>query len=396
MSPMTLAIGLTLASAAASALASPFTPSSDNEIVMRLPYRIDAGTRVQRSQVLQGPSSLPAALEAARAAIERSRRHGDPRELGLAQAALAPWWSLPTPPPAVRLLRATVRQSQHEFDAALADLDLLVRTDPATPLPVQAQAELTRAAVLQVTGRLAEARAGCERLGSARFAALGSSVAIAAQACVAELLSLQGRARDADAGLAALAARTQDAAQGSWLALVRAELAERRGDAAGAAMRFGEAMRNGADVYARAAYADWLLDGRRYAEVLILLPAADSDADALLLRRAIALRRLGDAQAASAAGALQARFAAARERGDTTHLREEGRFELDVRGDAAAALKLAQANWARQKEPADAVLLARAAAAAGNREAAAPLRQLVRDTGWADVRLAAADRSLQP
>jgi hypothetical protein len=155
-------------------------------------------------------------------------------------------------------------------------------------------------------------------------------------------------------------------------------------------------MRNGADVYARAAYADWLLDGRRYAEVLILLPAADGDADALLLRRAIALRRLGAAQAASAAGALQARFAAARERGDTTHLREEGRFELDVRGDAAAALKLAQANWARQKEPADAVLLARAAAAAGHREAAAPLRRLVRDTGWVDVRLAAADRSLQP
>ena len=396
MNPMNLALGLLLAGAASTPLASPFTPAGDDEIVQRLPYRIDAGARAQRSRVAQGQSPLPAALETARAAIERSRRHGDPRELGLAQAALAPWWSLPAPPPAVRLLRATVRQSQHDFDVALADLDLLVRPDPATPLPVQAQAELTRAAVLQVTGRLAEARAGCERLGSARFAALGSSVATAAQACVAELHSLQGRAREADAELTALAARAQDAGDGSWLALVRAELAERRGDGAAAATRFGEVMRAGADVYARAAYADWLLDGRRYAEVLILLPAADSDADALLLRRAIALHRLRDPQAASAAGALQARFDAAHARGDTTHAREEGRFALDVRGDAGAALKLAQANWARQKEPADAVLLARAAAAAGNREAAEPLRRLVHETGWADVRLAAADRSLQP
>ena len=40
----------------------------------------------------------------------RARATGDPRELGLAQAALAPWWAQPTPPAPERLPRAPGRQ----------------------------------------------------------------------------------------------------------------------------------------------------------------------------------------------------------------------------------------------------------------------------------------------
>ena len=86
---------------------------------------------------------------------------------------------------------------------------------------------------------------------------------------------------------------------------------------------------------------------------------------------------------------------AACQRGDITHAREQARLALDIRGDADSALALAKTNWAQQKEPADALLLVRAALAAGRTDDAEPVRQLVREHGWADARLVALDRSLQ-
>ncbi len=91
---------------------------------------------------------------------------------------------------------------------------------------------------------------------------------------------------------------------------------------------------------------------------------------------------------ATAGTLLQARFDAARQRGENLHAREEARLALDVHGDAARALTLALAQWAGQKEPADAVLLWRAAQAAGRPAAAAALRGWLPDPAAADVRLA--------
>ncbi|MDP1108498.1 hypothetical protein, partial [Klebsiella pneumoniae] len=96
----------------------------------------------------------------------------------------------------------------------------------------------------------------------------------------------------------------------------------------------------------------------------LLQRSADAEADALLLRRVIALRALGRESAALAAQ-MRERLAAADRREPGRHAREQARFALDVESQPRAALRLAQANWAFQREPADAVLLLRAALAAG-------------------------------
>jgi hypothetical protein len=397
--------------------AAPFTPHSDDEIVQALPGRLDSAARAQRAALARDPRQLPLALATARAAIERGRRHGDPRELGLAQAALAPWWNLTDPPPAVRLLRATVRQAQHDFVAALRDLEVLVG-DPASgpaagpadgprsraatvPLAVQAQAGLTRASVLQVMGRLDEARQGCQSLTAERYAALAAALETPARACLAELRSLQGEAQKAALELAALA-RHHPADR--WLALVQAELAERLGDARAAEAHYRAALieshasgaagdgegDGGIDVYSVAAFADWLLSQGRNADALVVLDRGDPDADALLLRRAIALHRLGDAGseavARQIAATLDARFDAARLRAENFHQREQARLALDLYGRADQALALALDNWSRQKEPADALLLLRAALAAGKPGAAEPVQRLF-EGGYTDARL---------
>lgn len=387
--------------AAAAPAKAPHVPASDDEVVATLPNRLGAAARQERqlrSQLQQQPGDLALALRLARSAIERARHDGDPRELGTAQAALAPWWPQADAPAPVRLLRATIRQSLHDFEPALAELDgLLADTNSRVPLPVRAQAELTRAAVLQVRGRLADAAAGCARLAGPRYSTLGERVGWSARVCQAELLGLQGRPADATQALAALARQIdagRDPASAAWLALVRAELAERQGDPQAGAL-FRQAVQWQPDIYSRAAWADWLLDHGRAAEVLALIPEPDPRQlpDALLLRRAIALQHqqaqdssLTDA-ASTAAAALQDRFEAARARGDNTHRREEARYWLELRGDARRALALAEANWAVQREPADARLLADTARAASQPQAAAPVWQYMQQHGQTDARI---------
>lgn len=366
---------------AAAAAAAPSVPAADDSVVERLPTRADPGERARRAALARDVHQLPLALDLAQAAILRARRAGDPRELGAAQAALAPWWADAQAPAPVRLLRATILQSRHDFAAAQVDLDRLA-ADAATPLPVRAQALLTRASLQQVRGHFDAARSDCDALLQPAFAPLGDGLRRTAQACTLELQSLTGDARGARRALDALAGPAAD----PWLALLRAELAERLGDDTAASALYAAASADG-DVYALAAQADWLLDRGRHGEALAVLGRGPAQADALLLRRAIAWQRQGDARAAAAAADLRERFAAVRLRGDAPHLREEARLALDIDRDAARALALARQQWALQKEPADAVLLLRSARAAGQ-DVQRELASWLPDPARADVRLA--------
>ena len=138
-----------------------------------------------RAALAATPENIEVATRVARRAIDASRATGDPRFLGQAQAALSPWWAQPDAPPAVVLLRATIRQSQHDFDGALADLDRLLKANPRA-----AQARLTRATVLTVVGRFAEAKSDARN--SPRWPRRSSS-----PACMAAPSSLSGDAAPA-------------------------------------------------------------------------------------------------------------------------------------------------------------------------------------------------------
>ena len=411
-----LALALTLAAVAPSFAAEESAlqfPTQDGAIVEHLPTHVGdaaerraarAAERAQRTALQQHPDELGLALQAAHDALARGRLRGDPRELGVAQAALAPWWTRPDAPPQVRLVRATVLQSQHEFQAALLELDAVLAA-PGVPLPVRAQAELTRAGVQQVLGHFAEADAGCRRLAGADYFALGSGVRLNALACVAELSSLQGHADTAAATLARLAGAPDassaatvagDPAPG-WLDLMRAELAQRRGDPAAGAL-FAAALKANADVYTQCAYADWLLDQQRPAEVVALLKGNEA-ADPVLLRVALAHKQLHGRNhplTRDATTMLGERYDAALLRGDKSHGREQSRYELELRGDTRAALGYATSNWLVQHEPADEVVLARAAHASHRDDAADPLWQFLRETGGRDVRLATGGPAAAP
>ena len=93
----------------------------------------------------------------------------------------------------------------------------------------------------------------------------------------------------------------------------------------------------------------------------------------------------GAPQAAAWADALGARFDAARLRGDALHQKEEARFALAVLGQPKRALPLASANYALQREPADARVLLEAAVAAREPAAAEPVLRWLDETGAESV-----------
>ena len=332
--------------------------------------------RASRARLAADPGNLDLACAVARAAIERCRTEADPRFLGRAQAALAPWWELPAPPVEVLVLRATLKQSQHYFTNALADLDLAVRLSPRN-----AQVWLTRAAILTVLGDCPAARRACVPLAQLAPGLVGLTAA-------ANVGSLNGEAERSNALLRpALAANpAAPVPEKVWAWTILAEADARLGYLPEAETEFRNALALGQhDPYLLGAYADWLLAAGRAAEAVRLLQN-EARADGLLLRLALAEDAVSPRPPgfADPIAALQARFEAGHLRGDFVHQREEAWFLLQLQHQPRAALRLATANWAIQHEPVDARLLLESALAVGDLPAAAPALEFLQATDLED------------
>lgn len=404
--------GAAVACAAAAALASagasaaPYQPRDGAQVLEVLPWRADPRQlelkRLRAAQA-QRPADLAGATVLARQYIAAGRREADPRYFGYAQAALAPWWHQPAPPVEVRLLRATLLQSVHRFDDAMRDLDAVTRSAPDN-----AQAWLTRATVQTVRADYSAATASCARLSSLA----GQLVSLT---CIANVGAVTGKLRASEQLLATAFAHDggDNPEVDAWVLSSLADMAARRGEAALAEQRYRQALTLAPrDTYLLGAYADFLLDQQRPAAVLPLL-RPHLRADGLLLRHALALHALGrtgsptdkqhglhpseprrDQALSDELADLAQRFAAADRRGDGIHLREQARFELELRGDATRALALARRNWDTQRELPDARILLAAAAAVHDRPNAAPVLAWMRTSSVEDPALTALARQL--
>jgi hypothetical protein len=358
--------------AMSTAAAAPFVPTDDAQVLETLPSLPVAQLRELKSlqaAAARAPNDPDRAVALATAYYRASRLEGDPRFLGYAQAALASWWNDAQAPTAVLLLRATILQSSHAFDAAVVDLHTVSQREPKHP-----QALLTRATILTVQGRFAAARADCQEL-------TGVAPEVYRVICLAAIDGMTGKAGLAYEALQrALAAPRVDAAGRLWGETLLGEIAHRRLDPA-AELHFRAALGAGdVDLYLLGAYCDWLLDQGRPADVIALLQGKQRS-DTLLLRLALAQKALDRAEAAASIEMLRDRFEASRLRGDTVHDRENARFELFLRADASAALRFASANWQVQREAADVRVLAEAAAAAKDVQALGTVAQWLTDTG---------------
>jgi Tfp pilus assembly protein PilF len=362
-------------------LAAPRVPAEDREVIERLPLRprdpAAAQLRELRSAAAAAPADPAAVAPLARRYFALAMAEGDPRYVGYAQAALAPWSGADRAPAEVLVLRALLRQYRHDFEGALADLALAAQRDPRN-----AEARAWRAAIFMVRADYPAAEREC-----AMLAPLTDG--LQATGCSAYVEATTGRTRDAYARLRDALERAKQAAAAERLwALTRlAEMSARLGDTAAAERHFKAALALGLDDnFLLAAYADFLLEQQRSREAARLLQDR-TRSDTLLLRLAIAQTRLGLPGAAQHTQALGERFAAAALRAERLHLAEEARYLLELRGDAKAALAAAAENWKSQREPRDALILLEAARAARDAAAAAPVLDWLARSGFEHERL---------
>jgi tetratricopeptide (TPR) repeat protein len=343
---------LLCASCAALAAAAPYVPAGDATVLERVPARAALERLAPLRQALAAnPNELDTALALAQGYIAIGRENGDPRFVAYGEATLASWVRQSRPPEKVLVIQATALQYLHRFDESLALLDRALALQP-----LDAQAWLTRATLLELKGEFASARPACARLARA-------ADALIALTCLASVDGRSGRLAESHERLRALPADDArlTADTRTWVLAVRAEMAERLDDPASAGLDYAAALEiSPGDPYLKAAYADLLLRIGRPDEVLTLL-AGNEAQDPLLLRLAIATQRLGSLEAPRWRQAFEERLRAAEREHDSTHQRERAMFLLDVRGDAGAALESARRNWALQREPADLRIYTRAA-----------------------------------
>ncbi len=367
-----LGIAAIAAIAAATGIDGPYTPSRDDEVIATLPPGVH---HVDGSLGAQVRARLDVALPLAKFYIEQSRGSGDLRYLGYAEASLQPWLRQPSPPPSVLVLAATIRQSRHEFPAALTLLDRALAARPD-----DAQSWLTRATIERVQGHYTAARASCDHVRTAD--------AVVAAICDSSVRSLQGELAAAATALAAVpdAGLTADAQAWRWSEL--GDMAIRKGDAGLGERAYREALtRLPSDAYSRVALADLLLSQHRPREVLSLL-ANDESIEPMRLRIALAEQNIADPRLEESRRVLEEAFRVEALRGEAVHRREQARFLLDLQRQPQAALDAALENWKVQREPADVLILLKTATAAGHPAAADPARDFVREHHLEDVRLA--------
>ncbi len=366
------------------AYSAPRTPVNDDEVLEKLPTSLNNESnniRQLRKKLNLSPNNITLASQLATAYIRIARINSDSRYYGYAKAALKPWWKQQNPPTEVLFLRATLRQHQHQYSAAINDLKQLLKKQPR-----HTQAWLTLATIQQLQGKYTLARASCSAL--ARTASTAS--AWLSSLCHSQILSFTGSAERAYQlqQVLALQVSSKQAELLQWVSGMSAETAWRLGHLKQAEKLYTAALALPIrDAYLLRTYSDFLIAEKRPEEVLTLLKNETHD-DALLLRLAIAANhankqtRVNEYQTL-----LKARYKAAHLLSSKLHERDEALYQLEFGGDIKKALKLALDNWDIQREPDDALILLRAAIANKSSSSIEKIHNWIKQNKLEDIRL---------
>ena len=316
----------------------------------------DAATVIEKlprgyAALTPAAANQPVSMAQVQQLLGTAARSGDAR-LAARAAGLLDRFPASNHSPDLLRARAYTAQHRHDFLSALKLLDALIASQPR-----DGDARLSRAQIHLVQGRMDLARADC--------AALAFGVdAGRALLCVAALSLRNGdlptAAAMADRWLGQAAA-VDDSRR--YVLVMRAEIASRAG-APDAEAWFQRALSLAPDdVRTLAAYSRHLRAAGRNADALKLLANA-ANSDGLQLERTLAAHAIHAPEAAALEQAQARRYQLAHALGSQPEMRDEAEFLLTVRGDAPAALALAQKNFEQQRDFEDVGLLQRAALAA--------------------------------
>jgi len=358
-------------------------------IANQLPTAIDSGPAEEVIELLPASNRDPALRRAARNIdnemgldqvvtlaqryLQQLRLDGDPHLAGRAEALLMR--EAVKDHPTARLLLADLYQHQHRFDQAQALLMRLHQEQPDNQSALILSANIHR-----VQGSLPAAQEACERAASIRQTA-------ATLLCAADLQQLK-YGGDVYAQVAPKIDSTGKDSADPTVAVWLADLADRSGRSGEAERHFREALFLGPSPFIVDRYVRYLLKSEQplmASRVNEWWAGKRPDPTAL-----ITLNRALIAQALFKAGQIEedelnrlvnefdSRWGRFNEVLGTVHWRELARFSLAFEEYHSNALDYANRNWATQKEPIDALLLAQAALLHKSTETTARLRTELR------------------
>ncbi|WP_349520361.1 tetratricopeptide repeat protein [Marinobacter sp. NFXS11] len=312
--------------------------------------------------------------------ITQARTSGDPRYLGYAQTLINEW-SEEHLTDRLRVLRATLRQSLHQFEPARSDLEQVLTTSSDAEQRIQAR--LTLANLELVQGRYDVAIKQCKAL-QADYPGL------VAASCLASAEARTANPEQAYASLALALVETSkrqrpDSTSRLWTEGTLGDIAAQAGLPQAQVHWHRVLVATPDDLYIRAQLADWHLAQTNFERVLTLTDGFDT-VDTLAVIRAIAMARMGHPDSDGLNDRLRQRFQEARWRGALLHARDAARFLLDVDGQPQEALELAIENWQNQREPLDTRLLLRSSLAANDIAEYQNVRDWLREQGQRDAR----------
>lgn len=350
-----------------------YRPADGDAVVLALPADL------LRTQAAPDDATDPdSAAQRAETFLRLARATRDARYFGRAEALVGPWIERRDATPRLLVAASDLAQQRHEFARARQLLDRAIGIDPR-----DGGARVQRANVALLLGDFEAARRDC-------LAVLQGGAAFPGTICLASAMSGPGslpRARRLLASLHDTGIAAPDMAR--WLLLTESDLALRDGDAGAAQQYLTRAHALDPDhEETRARLAELMIEQGNATDALALTRGTAVSA-ALLVRRIRAAATLDAAAVGAARRELDSLLAVGRQRGTTSHWREEGELALFVDGDAARALVLARRNFALQKDTPDVRLLLGAALAAGDRATLAELRQWLASTGFEDRVVAA-------
>ena len=246
-----------------------------------------------------------------------------------------------------RLYKAEIQQYFHQFDEAVSTLSGN-RHDPAT--------SLMRAGIYFTQGKMTLAQQECKNI----FGKVDNLLAIT---CMAQANSLLG---ELDKGYQVLTAaikhvNTDDKQSLAWAYVTLAEMSERRFDRETAKLYYLKALKlNKNDHPSRIAYADLLLEEKKYRQVLSLTKDYLQN-DLVMLRYVRALNIQGDPTTSDHFCELKRRVLNYTAKNKHLHYDLLAEYYLYFSDNFEYSLQWAKQHWQQQKTPRDARLLARVA-----------------------------------
>jgi hypothetical protein len=329
----------------------PRVPATSHEVLLSVSPK-EASQLAEFLKIASNPSTTELLIKAS-GYITHARETGNPRFLGYASAITEKVLRKYPATTDAYVLQALVDQSLHHFNAAIKNLESALQLDPN-----HAQALLTKASILQVTGKAETSKSACSRLYT-----ISSPLVFTTCLSIAGGLtgSLETSTRLLENVLNRQESETDSVKAWAWGSLgemrVRLGEYERGEDAFKRSLALGPY-----DSFVRSAYVDMLFSSGKLKEVLNIIDKETSN-EALLLRRILALKTLASnsVELKNAIIQLQNQFDQEAQRGSVLHLREQALAELLVFNNTKKGLELAKINFNNQKEPIDLYIFALAA-----------------------------------